>query len=93
MTLGTIVDLLARVPDAVGPIAALVRRIADSRPEDRAVLLAAVKRAASSSYAAFGAAGARLDERFPEETRAARADEPTVPSMPLDPTRNGAGHE
>lgn len=79
MTLGTVVDLLARVPDAVGPIAALVRRIAASRPEDRAVLLAAVKRAATGSVAAFEAAGARIEERFPEQARAARADEPTVP--------------
>jgi hypothetical protein len=64
-TIGTIVDILTKVPDAVGPIAALVRRIRDARPEDRVVLLAAVKRAAESSHAAFVEADARLLERFP----------------------------
>ncbi len=75
-TIGTIVDILVHVPDAVGPVAALVRHIQDARPEDRAVIMAAVRRAAGSSYAAFAEADERLLERFPPVPPATPGSEP-----------------
>lgn len=75
-TLGTIVDILTRIPDAVGPLARLVERLAKARPEDRAAIIAAMEEAAARTHDAVVRATGRLaDSR--------RADEPTQPAMKI----------
>lgn len=75
-TLGTIVDILTRIPDAVGPLARLVERLAKARPEDRAAIIAAMEAAAERTHDAV--------ERATERLRHARADEPTQPAVKID---------
>ncbi len=81
-TIGTIVDVLGEIPDAIGLVTRIVERIKAGRPEDRAAIIASMEVAAGHTHDSLERVAARL--------RAARADEPTRP-MALDPTRNGAG--
>ena len=79
MSIGSIVDLLSEVPEAVGVIKRIVERIRNARGEDRAAILAAIEREMPKVHAAFEDAQKRLEDRFPDEARAARRDEPTRP--------------
>lgn len=66
-TIGTIVDLLSDVPDAIGTVEAIVRRLRNARGEDRAALIAHLREVGAGSQGAFEAASDRLRERFPGE--------------------------
>lgn len=72
-TLGTIVDLLGEVPEAIGLVRRLVERVKATRPENRAAVIAAMETAAENTHRATVDAYARL------AAANARADEPTAP--------------
>ena len=82
-TLGTVVDLLSEVPEAIGLVKRIIERVRKARPEDRAAVVAAMEQAADSTLSAVERATARL--------AAARADEPTVAFARAGLT--GGGHE
>lgn len=70
MSIGSIVDILREIPEAVGLVKRLVERIKAARPEDRPATIAAMEAGAEHTHAAL--------ERVAERLRVARADEPTV---------------
>lgn len=79
MSIGSIVDILSEVPEAVSVVRRLVERIRNARGEDRKPLLAAIEREMPKVHAAFEDADKRLEDRFPDEARAARRDDETRP--------------
>lgn len=71
-TIGTIVDKLGQVPEALSLIERIIDRIQDARPEDRAAIIARMEAGAEHTQAAA--------ERAQERLRVARRNDPTVPT-------------